>query len=171
MVPSDGSIGESHEHHSNRWPGSAAPPLLQWDREDRRNPVSWYFYHGASDASWFSLQGGAWVSVLGITPKPSSWQEGFAYQGEGVAFILDGARDQRNDSLGLFPETLRADLHGVRATIEAHSRSRKLQPAEGALATGLMFPKGDQANRSWSDVRLRVTRPGSVQEFRLDRWD
>jgi hypothetical protein len=144
-----------------------APPLLQWDREDRRNPVSWYFYHGGSTARQWGLANGA-VQVVGITPKPCQWQDGFAYQGDAAMFVLEGARDSRNDSLALFPETLRAELHGVRSTLEAHSRSRSLQPVEGQLASGMMFGKD---GASWSDLQLRVTTAESVSTYRVDRWD
>ena len=37
-----------------------APPLLQWDREERRNPVSWYVYHGDSPPTQWGLTGGTW---------------------------------------------------------------------------------------------------------------
>ncbi len=143
-----------------------APALLKWDREDRRNPVNWYFYHGGSVASRWSLSPGA-VPVVGITPKPNLWQEGFAYEGEAVMFVLEGARDRDNRSLALFPETLRSELHGVRATLEAHSRSRSLQPVEGQLASGMMFGSG----QAWSDLALRVTTADSVATYKLDRWD
>lgn len=143
-----------------------APALLKWDRDDRRNPVNWYFYHGGSAASRWSLATGA-VPVVGITPKPSQWQDGFTYEGEAVMFVLEGARDRDNRSLALFPETLRSELHGVRATLEAHSKSRSLQPVEGQLASGMMFGGGS----AWDDLTLRVTTADSIATYRLDRWD
>lgn len=44
------------------------------------------------------------------------------YQGASVIFILDGARDTQDARLALFPETLRSEFHGIRATIEAFSK-------------------------------------------------
>jgi hypothetical protein len=146
-----------------------APPLIQWDSPEQRNPVTWYFYHHPSTASSWCLSPG-YVEILGVTMKPNTWSgDRFAHQGVGVFFILKGARDTRNDNLGLFPEFLRGDLHGVRATIEAFSRSRKLAIPEGEpLASGFMFTPA--ANPSW-DLELRVTSKGAVAAYRLDRWD
>ncbi|HZH16553.1 MAG TPA: hypothetical protein VE057_19530 [Archangium sp.] len=146
-----------------------APPLIQWDSPEQRNPVTWYFYHHPSTASSWCLSPG-YVEILGLTMKPNTWfGDRFAHQGVGVFFILKGARDTRNDNLGLFPEFLRSELHGVRATIEAFSRSRKLEIPEGEpLASGLMFTPA--ANPSW-DLELRVTSKGAVATYRLDRWD
>lgn len=147
-----------------------APPLLQWDREERRNPVSWYFYPQPQEARDWSLQAHAWTPVVGLTRKPSTWNgDGCAHQGDGIMFVLEGARDTVNTCLALFPETLRADLHGVRATIEAHSQSRKLQPVDGQLASGLMFGKG--SDQYWREVQIRVTSRGHTAGYRLDRWD
>ncbi|ADO68412.1 hypothetical protein [Stigmatella aurantiaca] len=146
-----------------------APPLLQWDSRERRNPVSWYFYpHGSTASSW-GLRPGE-VEVLGVTMKPNTWfSERFAHMGQGVFFILKGARDSRNSGLSLFPEFLRGELHGVRATIEAFSQSRKLETPEGQpLASGMMFTPA--ANASW-EVVLRVTSQGAVATYTLDRWD
>ena len=146
-----------------------APPLLQWDTPEQRNPVSWYFYHTPSTASSWGLSPG-YVEVLGLTMKPNTWSgDRFAHQGQGVCFILQGARDSRNDSLALFPELLRGELHGVRATIEAFSRTRRLAIPEGEpLASGLMFAPA--ANPSW-DLVLRVTSKGAIATYTLDRWD
>ncbi|HYO70333.1 MAG TPA: hypothetical protein VEU33_30065 [Archangium sp.] len=146
-----------------------APPLIQWDSPEQRNPVTWYFYHNPTLASSWGLTPG-YVEVLGLTMKPNTWfSDRFGQQGQGVFFILKGARDSRNSSLSLFPEHLRSDLHGVRATIEAFSRSRQLVVPEGEpLASGLMVVPS--ADASW-DVELRVTNKGSVATYKLDRWD
>lgn len=36
-----------------------APPILQWDREEQRNPFSWYLYHNGSPGSAWNLHEGA----------------------------------------------------------------------------------------------------------------
>lgn len=148
-----------------------APPLLQWDRPEQRNPVSWYFYHGQRAASSWGLTPG-WVKVLGVTMKPSTWfGDRFAHHGQGVFFILKGARDTQNGSLGLFPECLRSELHGVRATIEAFSRSRKLEARDGEpLASGIMFTPSGSDDSTWN-LMLQVTNKGGVATYTLDRWD
>ena len=146
-----------------------APPLIQWDSPEQRNPVTWYFYQNPSPASSWGLTPG-YVEVLGLTMKPNTWfSERFAHQGQGVFFILKGSRDSRNSSLSLFPEFIRNDLHGVRATIEAFSKSRRLAVPEGEpLASGLMVVAAAEA--TW-DVVLRVTSKDSVATYMLDRWD
>ncbi|WNG58757.1 hypothetical protein F0U59_31510 [Archangium gephyra] len=147
-----------------------APPLIQWDSPERRNPVTWYFYHNPSTASSWGLAPG-YVEVLGLTMKPNTWfSERFAHHGQGVFFILKGSRDSRNSSLSLFPEFMRGDLHGVRATIEAFSQSRKLVVPEGEpLASGLMVTPSTNPS-SWN-LGLRVTSKDSVAAYTLDRWD
>ena len=64
------------------------------------------------------------------------------------------------------PEHLRADLHGIRATLEANSKTRQLDDARGQLASGLMVNKG----QTW-DLSLRVTSAGASLSYKLDRWD
>lgn len=146
-----------------------APPILQWDREDVRNPVSWYLYAGGSMASQWGLQSG-WRKVTALTLKPSMWfdPELFTHHGRGAVAIIDGARDQRDSDLCLFPEILKSELHGVRATIEAHSRSKRLEERELATACGLLLSAGTAA----FDTRLRVTsKDGTKRVYKIDRWD
>ncbi|RKH63774.1 hypothetical protein [Corallococcus llansteffanensis] len=147
-----------------------APPIIQWDAPEQRNPVTWYFYVNPTPASSWGLSPG-YVEVLGLTMKPNTWfGDRFAHQGQGAFFVLKGARDSRNDNLMLFPEFLRSDLHGIRATVEAFSRSRKLEVPEGEpLASGLMLTP--PANPSSWGVVLRVTSKGAVATYTLDRWD
>lgn len=145
-----------------------APPLLQWDAEDARNPVSWYTYPSGSDASQWNLRPGAYAKVTAVSLFPHQWGGKFAHQGDGVLFILDGARDTGHErGAGFFPEQLRAEYHGVRATMEAFARQATIAGRDEASACGLGLRKG----QSW-DVRLRVTpRSGPVSICHLDRWD
>jgi hypothetical protein len=144
-----------------------APPILQWDREGARNPVSWYVYPGGSTASQWSLAPG-WAEVLAITTQPSSWGGGAEHQGNGVYFVLAGARDTRKSGIGLFPEILKAEYHAIRAAIEAYSRSRELGGGDAeALASGVACQK---SNGAWS-CTVRVTSRGARALYKLDRWD
>ncbi len=144
-----------------------APPILQWDTEQQRNPVSWYVYNGGSSAAVWGLAPG-WRNVPAITLQPSAWFGGkFDHQGGGALFLLDGAKDSRNNSLALFPETLKAEFHGIRSVIEAYSRSAKLGGEADASANGLVISKGRPCS-----VHLRITlSAGPRVEYRLDRWD
>ena len=145
-----------------------APPILQWDREGSRNPVSWYVYSGGSTPAWWGLRTG-WADVQAITRLPARWGDDaglFERHGDGVIFVISGAHDQHVSGLSLFPETLRSELHPVRATIEAFSRAGKLDGDVTKQAAGYDLRKG----QTWN-VRVRVTRPGMVSTYTLDRWD
>lgn len=137
-----------------------APSILQWD-----NPVAWYVYSGGSTAQRWNLRAGAWSKVTGICLSPTMWQPGNARHGAFVMLLLAGAADTANASLALFPETLKADLHEVRSTIEAFSRQGRLEKVDRP-ACGLLLRKG----QSWA-CRVRVTMMTTTREYVLDRWD
>jgi hypothetical protein len=143
-----------------------APPIIRWDREDARNPVTHYVYHKGSPASRWNLRGIAWHPVTGIVPHPNTW--GTAPQpqhGEGLLLVLRGAVDQDVTELALFPETLRDDLRAIRSTIEAFSKAGSITGAEDASACGYGIGRGQ------CGIRLRVTVAGRSSEYRIDRWD
>lgn len=144
----------------------AAPPILKWDREDSRNPVSTYVYHGGSPAQRWGLAPG-WVPVEAVLPQPNLWgSKPTPFVGEGVVIVLRGCEDGKTgQGNALFPETLRNDLHGVRATIEAYSRRAEIGRVEGQKASG--FGLG----RRTSGVALRVKHPGGWTQYQIDRWD
>lgn len=146
-----------------------APPLLQWDREDRRNPFSWYLWHGGSSPRQFALPVRTWVNVTGISLQPNLWADPpLTHQGEGVLFVLEGARDSRSPSACLFPETLRAELHGVRSVIEAYSKNGMIHGSTEAAACGILMQRV-QLNGSLE--HRFVFRVNNNQEYMLDRWD
>ncbi len=145
-----------------------APPILQWDSEDERNPVSWYTYPGGTPAHQWSLRPYSTVKVTGICLKPTMWgdPEKFAHQGRGAVVILEGAVDtNKHSGNALFPECLRSELHGVRATIEAYSRKATLYGRASASACGVLL--GSTA----CDVTLKVKANGVVTTYHVDRWD
>lgn len=146
---------------------SAAPPIIQWDCEELRNPVSWYFWAGGAQAASFGLQAGSFVDVDAITLQPSMWHSGHEHQGAGVMFVLAGAHETANPGAALFPEILRAEFHGVRSVIESYSRASSIQGKSEPHAAGIMLKKGDA---SWS-ATVRVWANGSSLDYQLDRWD
>lgn len=149
-----------------------APSILKWDSEDRRNPFSWYLYHGGSTPETWALPTRRWVDVTAVTLQPDLWFGAtHRHFGESVILILKGCVDTNyapgtvNMGACLFPEILRGELHGVRSTIEAHSRKTRLQGYEQASACGLML--GKDAN-----AMLRVHYgSGIVAQIQIDRWD
>lgn len=145
-----------------------APPILQWDREEQRNTVAWYTYPGGSSAHQWSLRDAQWAEVTAVSAFPFSFYGGtFPHQGEGTMFLLAGCKDSQNTSAAIFPECLRAEYHGIRATIEAYSKSARLSGQPEATACGVAIRKG-QTYR----LQLRVTpKTGPVVTYLLDRWD
>jgi hypothetical protein len=144
-----------------------APPILQWDRPERRNPVSQYVYRNGSPAGQWGLKTG-WNTVTGIALRPSHWYgENPPNHQNGVLFILEGAVDERDSGLALFPEILRSELHGIRSTIEAFSHAGKLEGRAEGSACGLSFGGGQKNSSVW----LRVRQGSTTLEYTLDRWD
>ena len=144
-----------------------APPIIQWDTDESRNPFSWYLYNGGTYASDWNLSSGNYVEVTGVVLQPNLWQPGFDHQGKGVMFILKDCKDKRNRTSGLFPEILRGELREVRATIEAYSKENPLSGEWEADACGLIY-QSDHEN--WQ-CNLRVTTDVGVSTYKLDRWD
>lgn len=128
-----------------------APPLLRWDHEDRRNPVSWYFYHGSTSAAQWNLPANEFVPVTAICNAPSDWHAETP-QRDAAILILQGAVDTRDAGLALFPETLREELREVRSTIEAYSKTGKITGRAEASACGIAIT--DKRNSSQPIVLL-----------------
>lgn len=147
-----------------------ALPILQWDREDKRNPVTWYFYTTGSLAHDWNLRAGTWAPVNAVTLNPAQWdaERPCTNQAKAAVLILDGARDLRHEhGGGLFVENLRSEYHGIRATLEAHFGQARIEGRDEATACGLALQHG---SNSWGHV-LRVTAGGVAASYKLDRWD
>lgn len=143
-----------------------APPILKWDRAEYRNPVAWYVYHNGSPASRWRLKPYAWAKINAVASLPNLWgDKPMPFISEGVVLVIDGAVDTENSSASLFPEILRDDLHAIRSTIEAHSRSGRLSGQSEASACGYDLRKNG------ASCHLRALVNGSWQEYRIDRWD
>lgn len=148
----------------------SAPPILQWDRPEKRNPVSWYIYTEGSAPERWNLEPGSRVEVTAIVRSPTMWDEErpFVHQGDRVFLILRGCHDaQYEHGAGLFPETLRSELHGIRATVEAYAKTAVVEGAKEATACGLMLQKG----KTWNVIVEVTTKAGVTQAYQLDRWD
>jgi hypothetical protein len=140
-----------------------APPIIQWDSEDVRNPFSWYVYHEGSKVYNWNLTTKEWVAVTAITDLPCRWKgktNGNFEQGR--MFVLAGAHDNTAPSAGLFPEVVRTDLRHVRSVIEAYSKSATPAGRMEATACGLLM-----IGKSWGHT-LRVN---GDRTYRIDRLD
>ncbi|WPC39381.1 hypothetical protein [Clostridium sp. JS66] len=144
-----------------------APPVLQWDMEEQRNPFSWYVYVNGSLCSSWGLSTG-YCRVTGICLQPSMWYDNFEYQGKAVFFILQGAKDNKFEDSGncLFPSMLKSELHQVRSTIEAYSKTATIEGYNEASACGIRLQYGDNWNTTF-----RVTTNVGTATYKLDRWD
>jgi hypothetical protein len=146
-----------------------APPMLQWDREGRRNPVSLYLYVGGSKPETWNLNAGEPRRVTAIVLNPAMWesQRSLKHQGSSVCFLLENARDKSHTAGGgLFVENLKSDYHPVRRTLEAYFKSAVIEGKDEAEACGLFLSKGAK----W-DAVFRVTSRGIRTDYILDRWD
>lgn len=143
------------------------PPILQWDSEEQRNPVSLYVYNGGSPSSQWKLTAGSWVRVNAISLRPSQWHGGkFEHHSDGALLVLDGCVDMREDQgNALFPEVLKSELHGARPVIEAFSKRATIHGRDAASACGYMIGKN-------TPVELRVVGPaGIVSRYKVDRLE
>lgn len=144
-----------------------APPILQWDHVEQRNPFSVYVYHGGSLPSDWHLAAG-YAEVTGLCTNPPHWYKDLSHQHKGMILILKGARDRCHQTAGaaIFPENLKSEFHSIRKTIEAFSRSAHLQGFEESSACGLFITSNGSLNH-----QLRVTSELGVQDYLIDRWD
>lgn len=142
---------------------SDAPLIFQWP-----HPVSWYVWHGGSSPAQYGLLACQDYDVSAVTLKPSMWGAGCKHHGNGVIFIIDGARETKMHGNALFPEILKAELHGVHATIEAYSKKASIAGLNEPHAAGLSFEGGDTRG---GHVRLTVWSGGQKAVYELDRWD
>jgi hypothetical protein len=145
-----------------------APPILKWDREDERNPVSVYTYVRPTSASHWNLRPHAYVQVNAIMAMPWMWgsQSQEHLGADRMLLLLDGCRDtQTGQGNALFPENLRSDIHGARSTVEAYSKSAALGGREEASACGYIIGGGVIG------ATLRAKIGGAWSSYRIDRWD
>jgi hypothetical protein len=144
-----------------------APPIVQWDVPEQRNPMSWYFYSNGSRANDWNLKTG-WAKVTALCESPCHWfGRSTPNYPEALFFIIDGAKDKRDSGSALFPEILKSDLREIRSTIEEFSRTAKISGREDASAAGLSISKGDKKEQ----IVIRVTTSLGTQKIKLDRWD
>lgn len=144
-----------------------APPILKWDRLEERNPVSWYTYNNGSAAFSWGLAGGQFVRVNAVMPFSNLWGERpMPHLTIGAMLILEGCADTRtNQGNALFMEQLSGDMHGIRSTIEAYSKSAIIQGEREGLASGYGL------HNSQARCELRALIGSGWNRYSIDRWD
>lgn len=142
-----------------------APPLLQWDHAEQRNPFSWYLYNGGSPARQYGIAPG-WRALSALSLAPHQWHGRVTpHHANWVVCILPGAVDTRDSGNALFPETLRAELHGIRAVVEAYAKTATIRGRDAASACGLLCNNASSVFlRVATDLAPRVV-------YKIDRLD
>lgn len=134
--------------------------LFKWGHE-----YSLYRWASGTLPIDFALNAGQEVTVKAIGLLPHMWDDLNSPQ-QGAFVYLDEGQDLEasNAGLGLHPDTLRPDLHSVRASIEHLSKAGTLKGLPGAA--GLKITKGEPIN-----IELVVTSGGLRIQYTIDRWD
>lgn len=142
-----------------------APKLLQWD-----HPFAWYVWNGGSTPTQYGLKTG-WAEVSAVTRLPARWgdeaEQKFIHHGDGLIFMVEGARETRVAGAALFPSLLRSELREVRSVIENYSNSAKMQGLAEGSAIGIDVR---QSGTSYP-VTVLVTSASGQQAYKIDRWD
>ncbi len=146
-----------------------APPIIKWDTEEQRNPVSMYAMKDGAYANQWNLEPGIPARVRAICTDPSGWYgRTVDPDRESVLFVLEGAKDVSGQSTSaLFPTLLKPELHDIRAVIEAYSNQHALTGGEEADASGVSF--GKHAHGTGGVFVVETT--GGRMTYTFDRWD
>jgi hypothetical protein len=145
---------------------SKAEPILQWDNHEKRNPFSYYTYTAPTAASQWKLRGQTWKKVNAISLNPAHWNDesAFSHHPQFALFILDGAQDTQQPTGCIFPEMLKSEYHEVRKSIEALSRTLKMEGPTLGSASGLCMNDGH-------GIRVRVTTTDTITEYHINQFD
>lgn len=140
-----------------------APGLFKWP-----NKIAWYCHGYPSAASVWNLRPTEWVPVTAVVALPTMWGDHpQPHLGEGFVLVLNDCHDMRRGrGNALFPECLKGELHQVRATIEAYSRTAELDGRDAATACGRDIRKGQPIGAT-----VRVLKNGVWTAYTIDRWD
>ena len=141
---------------------------MQWHSDTNR--ASWYIYGPTHPVKDHHLSPNAWNEVTALIPFPHLWDgtpltttfsladekdevgEDYKYyhkaKGFRYLFVLKDIYDEDDRDLCLFPELLKSEFHGVRATIERYSREGRKDhvddvEAKGGYVGGVEVDRGD----------------------------
>lgn len=132
--------------------------LFKWNHH-----ASWYYPHTPGRPGESRLKTG-WNEVAVVTTLPCHWDDPEAHPNyaKRLLFLVAGARTRAN-SLCIFPECVRSDLHGVRSVIEAYSESHRPDEQADTVA-------GLSVGNAWP-VKVRVTLPTGQRVFTIEGWE
>lgn len=142
---------------------SEAPALFKWP-----NKIAWYVHGHPSPASVWNLLANHWTPVSAVVALPTMWGDNpQPHLGEGFVLVLNNCQDtRRGGGNGLFPECLKGELHQVRSTVEAYSRSAELEGRDEASGCGRDIRKGQPIGAT-----VRILNGVVWTTYHIDRWD
>ena len=150
-----------------------AKPIMRWDTDEQRNPVSYYMYQDAKTADFFNINARK-AHILGIVRYPNMWYDTDQHTGtprDGLMFIVNGAIDGNygNSGLGMFPDSIKPELYPIRRTIEYYSQNTRMENNENpTAAVALYFP----INRgSVFATRFGININGQVYYYNITTFD
>jgi hypothetical protein len=170
-----------HHYHTHKFNLSAyltavhadAKPILIWDKEDDRNPVSGYVYHGGSTPANWCLPAKE-VRITNIVLDPQCWNKDetatkpFVFGAQNsMMFVLESGYDARlSGATPMFPQTFRSELHEVRSVMESFFASKALTP----LVEGQQPVVGLIANTNGDNfLPLKVVKKDAIVHYVIDR--
>jgi hypothetical protein len=162
-----------------------AKPIFAFHSDtEGSHTASWYVWDSASPPYQASLKE-EWTAVKAIITFPHMWDEltppdvfdeakvesfKFKRLGIRILFVLDGARDMRNQELCLFPEFMKGEFHSVRKTVEACSKNGRIERPEGDHVGGIAVEKDD--DRGGKSMVLGVrSNSDQVSRYRITLFE
>lgn len=152
-----------------------AKPILAWDNDDERCPISWYMYADGASLEKFNARRLQVRRVLGIMPNPSC-RPGYSHPNvignPAPSLIVEDLKDvfQPDSTLRLFPEIMKSSLKqdvDLRRVIENFSNSKKCEVLENRVA-GITASVHGQTRVTYS---LLVSTNQGPMVIRIDRND
>lgn len=143
-----------------------AKPIVVWDNDENRNPVSWFVFRARHARDTIHECG----SVKAITQLPSQWSGFEKY--DGLVFILDKPSAVKSylngeymTSHGLYPEILNKGLYPHRVVMENYSKEKVLfEPDKGEKLPSLFF-MSDAYNRGTEFMLVEAVYQGDLIEY------
>lgn len=148
-----------------------AKPLVEWDREEERNPFAEYSYHGGTPAHIWGLRPGALVEVDAIISTPSSDRD---YDKDPTVghrmIVIKGAADTHMRQIPLGTGWIRHEFHEIRSVLENFFKTGKMaeQPEEFPPFAGLFVHHADSAPVGYT---LQALIDGVWVQHRIDRFN
>jgi hypothetical protein len=162
-----------------------AKPILAYDLEEDRNPVSIYQRYtqvqeniyapkkmmGVQPEVW-GLESGAYHPVKGVIKAPHQWGDTtIATMGNLLIFLIDGGWDKMIENgvpgLALFPQLLKQELFEIERAMTAFSNAGKVEGDVTQQVIGLGISQGG----TWNPRHLRVTSADGQRAIVIDRWE